>query len=294
MNYELHPLSTLFPRMDEASFASLVADIRANGLREPITVHQNMILDGGNRYRACLEAGIEPTFTEFGGGNLVAFVLSANLHRRHLTAGQQAAIVASAQDWAQAQGRGGDRRGDQTAILPLDSVADRAAQSGASERTQRMADKVAKEAPDLAKKVAHGEMTLPAAVEQVTGKRPGAKPAEAPPAPQTPKADEDEGEDLHQMLTDMQRECEGYARRLADWERSMQGDGRDALVTAIKRYEHAEREKALSDERAAQYQRQRDEALNKIKAVGRAIGEPDPDKVVRAVQALARSTKAEA
>ena len=40
--------------------------------------------------------------------------------------------------------------------------------------------------------------------------------------------------------------------------------------------------------------RQRDEALNKIKAVGRAIGEPDPDKVVRAVQALARSTKAEA
>ena len=31
MSYELHPLCTLFPRLDEAAFASLVADIRVNG-----------------------------------------------------------------------------------------------------------------------------------------------------------------------------------------------------------------------------------------------------------------------
>lgn len=36
----------------------------------------------------------------------MSFVLSANLHRRHMTAGQQAAIVASAQDWAKAHPRG--------------------------------------------------------------------------------------------------------------------------------------------------------------------------------------------
>ena len=48
------------------------------------------------------------------------------------------------------------------ATLPdLETVADRAAQSGASERTQRMADKVARESPELARKVAHGEITLP-------------------------------------------------------------------------------------------------------------------------------------
>lgn len=173
MTYELHPLCTLFPRMGEAEFASLVRDIRANGLQQPIVLSDGMILDGGNRYRACVEAGIEPRFVQFDGGSIVAFVLSANLHRRHMTAGQQAAIVASAQDWAKAQTVGKPKSGNATG---LDTVAARQAQSGASDKTQRMADKVAKADPGLAKKVAHGEVSLPKAVEQVTGKPPSAKP----------------------------------------------------------------------------------------------------------------------
>ncbi|MGL4559599.1 MAG: hypothetical protein ACRCV5_19045 [Afipia sp.] len=176
MTYELHPLCTLFPRMQGAEFDALVADLKANGQREPIILHDDLILDGGNRYRACLAAGIEPQFMRFGGGNLVAYVLSANLHRRHMTPGQQAAIVASAQDWAKAHVHGGDRKTDQVASLPLETIADRAAISGAGERTQRMADKVAKASPELAKQVANGEKTLPQAVEELTGKRPGAKP----------------------------------------------------------------------------------------------------------------------
>ena len=103
MKYELHPLCTLFPRIEGAEFDALVADVKANGLRESIVLHDGMILDGGNRYRACVQAGVTPKFKEFSGANLVTFVLSANLHRRHLSAGQQAAIVASAQDWAKAQ-----------------------------------------------------------------------------------------------------------------------------------------------------------------------------------------------
>jgi hypothetical protein len=59
-------------------------------------------------------------------------------------------------------------------VTGLDRVQDRTAQSGASDKTQRDADKVAKANPELAKKVAHGEISLPKAVEQVTGK---AKPA---------------------------------------------------------------------------------------------------------------------
>ena len=93
-----------------------------------------------------------------------------------MTAGQQAAIVASAQDWAKAQIHGGDRKSDQGAILHLDTSERRATESGASLRTQKMADKVAKADPDLAKQVAHGEKTLPKAVEELTGRRPGAKP----------------------------------------------------------------------------------------------------------------------
>jgi len=182
MSLDLHPLCTLFPRLSGAEFDALRDDIKANGLRQPIVLHEGMILDGGNRYRACIEAGVEPEFAPFEGGNLVSFVLSANLHRRHMTPGQQAAIVASAQDWAMSQVAGSNQhvtRGPATlpdhkgATLPdrLSTVAERAAQSGASERTQRMADKVAKADPELAKKVAQGAVSLPKAVETIAGKR---------------------------------------------------------------------------------------------------------------------------
>lgn len=183
--------------MNGAEFDALVADIQANGQREPIILTEGMILDGGNRYRACIEAGIEPQFMQFGGGNLVSYVLSANLHRRHMTAGQQAAIVASAQDWANQAASGSNQHSSKTqggnSVTPseTDTRSKRAALSGASDRTQQRADKVAKADPELARKVAHGEISLPAAVEQITGKRPGAKPKpEVEPENDGPSEDE--------------------------------------------------------------------------------------------------------
>ncbi len=167
MTYELHPLCTLFPRITGAEFDSLVTDIGRHGLRDPIVLHDGMVLDGGNRYRACMEAGVEPRFVNFGGDDVVSFVLSANLHRRHLQAGQQAAIVALATDWGKAQRVGNPQFGN---VAGLQSVSDRAAKSGASDRTQRMADKVARESPELAERVAHGEVSLPKAVDQIAPK----------------------------------------------------------------------------------------------------------------------------
>lgn len=70
--------------------------------------------------------------------------------------------MASAQDWAKTQVPGRNQhnaKGNATLHYqsePLSTVADRAAQSCASIRTQKMADKVAKAAPDLARHVAHG------------------------------------------------------------------------------------------------------------------------------------------
>lgn len=174
---ELHPLCTLFPRIIGSEFEALKADIAANGLRHPIVVHQGFILDGGNRYRACIEAGVEPTTVEFKDGNLVSFVLSANLHRRHLSTGQQAAIVASATDWAKSQKVGRpvnaealphlyNDNNSQEEALPLETVADRAAMSGATSRTQRDADKLVREHPELAKEVTQGRKSLYKAVQE--------------------------------------------------------------------------------------------------------------------------------
>lgn len=97
MNEELrfHPAAELFPAMDEQGFEALVEDIRENKLLDPITVHQGCVLDGRHRYRACKELGIEATFEQWDGesGTPEAFVISRNLHRRHLNESQRAMIA---------------------------------------------------------------------------------------------------------------------------------------------------------------------------------------------------------
>jgi ParB-like chromosome segregation protein Spo0J len=65
----------------------LVEDIKANDLHYPIVVFGDprQILDGKNRYRACLEAGVEGRWQEFIGTKeqAEAFVRSRNFIRRH-------------------------------------------------------------------------------------------------------------------------------------------------------------------------------------------------------------------
>lgn len=99
-----------------------------------------------------MSPGIEPQFENFSGTDLVAFALSGNLHRRHMTPGQQAAAVAGAQNWAETLhqgGKGSNQHSSKGATLPPfaskpRTVADRAALSGVSRRTQKMADKFAR------------------------------------------------------------------------------------------------------------------------------------------------------
>ena len=91
---EFHPLSEVFPMMGEDELKKLAEDIAENGLRESITTRGGKILDGRHRYLACQRAGVTPTFVEFVGDDPASFVVSKNIHRRHLTATQRAAIAA--------------------------------------------------------------------------------------------------------------------------------------------------------------------------------------------------------
>lgn len=93
---KFHKVADLFPRMDEGDFKKLIEDIRENGLLEPIWLDKEggAIIDGRHRYLACQELGVKPEFRVWNGhGDLVQFVLSINLRRRHLSP-SQAAIVA--------------------------------------------------------------------------------------------------------------------------------------------------------------------------------------------------------
>lgn len=93
----IHPAADIFPPMAEREFTELVADIRAHGLREPVVLHKDgRIIDGRHRARACAQLGIQPATQTFNGddADVVAFVLSLNLHRRHLDETQRAMVGA--------------------------------------------------------------------------------------------------------------------------------------------------------------------------------------------------------
>lgn len=92
--YETHPAANIFPMLDEPDLVALAEDIRAHGLRNPVVVIGSKVLDGRNRLAACDRIGIEATFVQFEGDDPVAFVLSENLHRRHLNESQRAMSAA--------------------------------------------------------------------------------------------------------------------------------------------------------------------------------------------------------
>ena len=110
---EFHPIAKLFPLLDERSpeFVGMVDSIKSEevGLLEPITLLEDMILDGRNRARACAAAGIEPKYEEYIGSDPVAFVAARNLHRRNLSDVQRAFIAEEMAKFS----HGGDRGSNQ-------------------------------------------------------------------------------------------------------------------------------------------------------------------------------------
>jgi hypothetical protein len=62
--HEIHELGKIFPKMSDEEFDGLVEDIQLNGLIVPITLYENKVLDGKERYRACLITGVKPHFRE--------------------------------------------------------------------------------------------------------------------------------------------------------------------------------------------------------------------------------------
>ena len=94
--YGIHPLARLFPAMSDDAYRHLRDDIREQGLLQFITLLDGQILDGVHRNRACRDLGVDAETKPFNGDDPLAYVLSMNLKRRHLTQGQKAMIAADA------------------------------------------------------------------------------------------------------------------------------------------------------------------------------------------------------
>jgi len=88
-----HPAAKIFPMLDPEDLDRLAEDIKANGLKVPIVLVGDQILDGRNRYMACRRAGVEPAFVQHDGSNPWRFVWSLNKERRHITDKQRVVLI---------------------------------------------------------------------------------------------------------------------------------------------------------------------------------------------------------
>lgn len=94
MSRNIHPAAELFPLIEGQAFDELKADIAKHGQREPVVFFRNQLLDGRNRARACDELGLQLSECELDEDqDPVAYVLSANLHRRHLSSSQRGMVA---------------------------------------------------------------------------------------------------------------------------------------------------------------------------------------------------------
>lgn len=95
MLFEAHPAASIFPMLDHDAFERLKEDIRIHGQRDMIVFLGDKIIDGRNRYKACIELGIEPNTCELDScDDPIGYVLSTNLHRRQLRTSQRAMCAA--------------------------------------------------------------------------------------------------------------------------------------------------------------------------------------------------------
>jgi hypothetical protein len=150
-----HDFANLFPMLDAAAQDRLREDVQTHGVREPVIVYAGRILDGRNRYMAARDLDLDFPVADFDGTpqEALAYVLSTNLHRRHLTESQRAAVASKVAN----MGHGDTSRFAQDANLHLGVTSAQAAEMlNVSQRSVAAARKVHE----------HGDAMLFEAVER--------------------------------------------------------------------------------------------------------------------------------
>lgn len=161
---KFHPLAELFPLMEGEEFEAFADDIEANGQRDPIWLLNGDIIDGRNRYLACKDRGIDPRTEDYKGTDALGFVLSKNLHRRHLTTSQRALIAEKVSRKQEPANLPVSPTSEDQLLVEQDESLTQAEAAKAlkvSERQVRNAKKLqGKAVPDLVKMVAAGTITM--------------------------------------------------------------------------------------------------------------------------------------
>jgi hypothetical protein len=87
---EQHPrVRGLLPDIEGEQWVSFADSIRRRGLIQPIHLYEGKILDGWQRYRACMEVGAELRFQNYTGEHPLAYWFACNLIRTHKTSAER-------------------------------------------------------------------------------------------------------------------------------------------------------------------------------------------------------------
>lgn len=157
-----HPAANLFPMLSADELTALADDIRAHGLRDPIELLDGAVIDGRNRLAACQMAGVEPRFVDVETDNPIAYVVSKNLHRRHLNEGQRSSIAAR----LAAKPLGSNQHSSEGAQICAPSQAEAAGLLNVSRRSVQSAAAVhAQGVPELVAAVDSGTIAVSAAAK---------------------------------------------------------------------------------------------------------------------------------
>lgn len=157
-----HSAADIYPAMSGDEFAKLVEDIRNNGQRESIKIFGGKILDGRHRYKACCELDIDPITEDVDTQDPIAYVVSLNSIRRHLTTGQLAMCADRAREQYEKQAK------ERQIRKPADSVQENLPEQKTQARDAAgKAFGVSGKSVDMARKVRqHGDKKLIEDVEQ--------------------------------------------------------------------------------------------------------------------------------
>lgn len=212
--YKIHPAADLFPMLDGDDLTMLQNDIMVEGQLDPIVTWNGYIIDGRNRLKACQNINRKPRFKERAFKNeseVISFIISTNIRRRHLTTSQRA-MIASELAKLERGGEAGVHKDSNASIDALATAQPTAAQAlNVSRASVQRARAVAKADPKLAEKVKAGELTLNAAHKKVQKpKTPPSSPIYIPPDPceepdLPPELPGDRGEPVLRQMVPSQR-----------------------------------------------------------------------------------------
>lgn len=182
--YELqgvHDAATLLPWMSAEEYLGLKNDADKYGFLEPVTITSDRhVLDGRNRLCASLELEKDVRLEIRDCENPLVFVLSKNLHHRHLTVGQRAVLALDVKVAFEAEAKKKSKAnltpGNPKSIEVIDlsprkgsgkeeekSVSRAAKTTQVSRASVQRAQVVKDIAPDLLQAVKQGEMAIDAA-----------------------------------------------------------------------------------------------------------------------------------